>query len=131
VKKGNLFNSKINEVISKMGHTDLIVIADAGLPIPDGVERIDISLTKDVPTFIETLKVFLENFEAEGVILAEEIKSKNENVLSQIEELLEGIEVEYVSHEKFKKITKDAKGIIRTGECTPYANIILKSGVIF
>ncbi len=129
--KTKLFNADIIEVISKMGHTDEIVIGDAGLPIPEGVKRIDLAISEGNPTFMDVLKVLSEAFECEGYVLANEIKEKNENVETQIQDLLKGIESEYISHEAFKERTANAKAVIRTGECTPYANIILKSGVIF
>ena len=129
--KSQLLNADIIEIISKMGHTDEIVIADAGLPIPDGVKRIDLALVQGQPSFIDVLKVLLEQYECEGYLLAEEIKDKNPHVEEQIHALLDEKEVEYVSHEAFKNRTQNAKAVIRTGECTPYANVILKSGVIF
>lgn len=129
--KSKLLNADIIEVISKMGHTDEIVIADAGLPIPDGVKRIDLAVVQGEPTFIDVLKVLLDTYECEGYVLAEEIKEMNPHVEEQIHALLDDKEVEYVSHEVFKNMTRNAKAVIRTGECTPYANVILKSGVIF
>lgn len=131
MKKGNLFNSVINEVISKMGHTDMIVVGDSGLPIPNGVKRIDLALTKGIPGFMETLEILVDNLEVEAVILASEIKENNIEINDDIEKLFPNLEIQYVNHEDFKSITSEAKAIIRTGECTPYANIILKSGVIF
>ena len=129
--KNKLLNADIIEVISKMGHTDEIVIGDAGLPIPDGVKRIDLALTQGHPAFIGVLEALLNSYECEGFILAEEIKEKNAEIEKQVISLLSGKSVEYVSHEAFKERTKNAKAVIRTGECSPYANVILKSGVIF
>ena len=129
--KNKLLNADIIDVISKMGHTDEIVIGDAGLPIPDGVRRIDLAVTPGHPAFIEVLKAVLDTFECEGYVLAEEIKEKNPVIEGQIHALLEGKQVDYVSHEMFKRKTVKAKAVIRTGECSPYANVILRSGVIF
>lgn len=131
MKKNGILNSHISEVLSRLGHTDTIVISDCGLPIPDGVLRIDISLQRGQPSFQETLKVLLTDMIVEKVTLAEEIKGMNEKVNKMVLEHIEGNTVEYVSHETFKERTKHAKAIIRTGEITPYANIILHAGVIF
>ena len=112
----------------------LNMIADTcGLPIPDEVERIDLALAFGVPTFMQTLKVVAEDMKVEKIILAEEIKTQNPEVLRQVEELFAGaeIEVEFVSHTELKEKTWDCKAVIRTGEITPYANIILQSGCIF
>jgi D-ribose pyranase len=114
-----------------MGHTDEIVIADAGLPIPDGVKRIDLALVKGIPSFLDVLKILLKNYECEEYYLAEEIKENNPDIEKEIIKLLENKKNNYITHEEFKKRCKNVKAIIRTGECTPYANIILKSGVIF
>lgn len=131
MKKGKFLNADIMEVISKMGHMDEIVIGDAGLPIPDGVRRIDLAITPGNPEFIFVLKELLEVYACEGYVLAEEIQEKNPVVEAQIMELLPGMEGRYIPHEEFKQATRFAKAVIRTGECTPYANIILRSSVIF
>jgi len=133
MKKNGILNSDISRVLSYMGHTDCIAVGDCGLPIPDETERIDLALMFGVPTFMQTLKVVSEDMKIEKVILAEEIKDKNPKVLKEIEELFEGqeIEFEFVSHTELKEKTKDCKAVIRTGETTPYANIILQSGCIF
>ena len=133
MKKAGILNSDISRVLSYMGHTDTICIGDCGLPIPDEVERIDLALMFGVPTFMDTLKVVKEDMKIEKIVLATEIKEQNKEVLSQIEELFkgEGVEVEYVPHTELKAQTKDCKAVIRTGETTPYANIILQSGCIF
>ena len=116
-----------------MGHTDCICIGDCGLPIPDEVERIDLALAFGEPTFMRTLEIVAGDMKVEKIVLAEEIKTQNPNVLRQVEELFAGrnVEVEFVSHVELKERTFDCKAVIRTGEITPYANIILQSGCIF
>jgi D-ribose pyranase len=131
MKKGKMLNAHIMEVISKMGHTDAICIGDAGLPIPNGVERIDLALVMGVPSFLQVLDALLETFECESYVIADEITSMNHAMEEAIQQRLPDTNYTYVSHESFKEQCKDVKAIIRTGECTPYANIILKSGVIF
>lgn len=131
--RGKLLNSDIISTLARMGHTDQITIGDAGLPIPKGVRRIDIALEKGLPSFITTLDLISSNMVIEKVILAHEIKEYNPEILEQIAVIIAGknIEIEFVSHEFFKKLSGTNKAIIRTGECTPYANIILQSGVNF
>jgi D-ribose pyranase len=131
MKKGRFLNADIMEVISKMGHMDEIVIGDAGLPIPDGVRRIDLAIVPGTPEFILVLRELLQVYACEGYVLAEEILENNLEIRKQIQELLPEAEERYVPHEEFKAAMKHAKAVIRTGECTPYANIILRSGVIF
>ena len=133
MKKAGILNSEISRVLSYLGHTDCICIGDCGLPIPDETERIDLALAFGVPTFMQTLEVVAADMKIEKIVLAEEIKEQNPAVLSQIEALFAGqnVEVEFVSHVELKAQTRDCKAVIRTGETTPYANIILQSGCIF
>ncbi|MBS3987755.1 MAG: D-ribose pyranase [Erysipelothrix sp.] len=131
MKKHGILNSEISKVLSDLGHTDSICIADAGLPIPDGVRKIDISLKKGLPSFIETLKTVLNDMWVENIYLAEEIKTMNQEVNNEVCQLFPNIQPEYISHSDFKTLTKTCKVIIRTGEMTPYANVILTSNVNF
>lgn len=131
MKKLGILNSEIAKCLTDLGHTDQIVIGDAGLPIPEGVKKIDLALALSEPAFIRVLDEVLKDMEVEKVILAEEIKTQNQNQLEAINQYLDQQEVSFVSHEDFKQLTKNAKAIIRTGEATPYSNIILQSGVIF
>lgn len=133
MKKTGILNSDISRVLSYMGHTDQICIGDCGLPIPDEVERIDLALEFGVPTFMKTLEVVAKDMKIEKIILASEIREQNEKVLNEILEMFKEreIDIEYVTHSELKEKTKTCKAVIRTGETTPYANIILQSGCIF
>lgn len=131
MKKLGILNSEIAKCLVDLGHTDQIVIGDTGLPIPDEVKKIDLALALSEPAFIRVLDEVLKDMEVEKVILAEEIKEQNVSQLEAINNRLDNQEVSFVSHEEFKQLTKNAKAIIRTGEATPYSNIILQSGVIF
>lgn len=139
MKKGKLLNSNISSVISKLGHTDMITVCDSGLPIPNGVERIDLALTMGVPSFLETLEIVLTEQFVEVITIATEFKENNLKVYNEMIEIIKKVEKEQeniikiieVSHEDFKTLTSDSKAIVRTGEITPYSNIILHSGVVF
>lgn len=132
MKKLGILNSDIAKVLTDLGHTDKIAIGDAGLPVPDGVKKIDLALTLSEPSFLSVLQVVLSDMKVEAVVLAEEIKAQNAPQLAAVETALtEGETITYVSHEDFKEQLKEVKAVIRTGEATPYSNIILQSGVIF
>lgn len=131
MKKGKLLNSEISSVISQMGHTDSLTIGDCGLPIPKDVKRIDLALKYGVPSFLDTLDTVLEELCVEEIIIAEEIKEAAEQMYKEILNRFENVKVTMLKHEEFKVMTKDSHAVIRTGECTPYSNIILKSGVVF
>lgn len=139
MKKNTLLNADLSHCIATLGHTDEITICDAGLPIPTPSKRIDLALIKGIPTFIDTVKATLSEMQIEGVILAEEFKTISPKChaellhLIQIEEALreKPITISYLPHEAFKTRTHQSKAIVRTGECTPYANVIFQSGVVF
>lgn len=131
MKKGIMLNCEISAVIAKMGHTDTIVIADCGLPIPDTTKRIDISLTQGIPDFMTTLKAVLAELQVEEAYIAEEMQKISPKLLNAIENAIGNIPLKFIPHEELKHMSKASKACIRTGECTPYANIILKSGVTF
>lgn len=135
MKKNGILNSDISRVLSYMGHTDQIAVGDCGLPIPKETERIDLALKFGVPGFMEVLCEVKKEMKIEKIILAEEIKTKNPEILEQILQLFdraeEECEIEYVSHEELKEKTHTCKAVIRTGETTPYANIILQSACLF
>lgn len=135
MKRNGILNSDISRVLTYMGHTDRICVGDCGLPIPDETERIDLAVKFGVPTFMEVLKEVGADMKIEKIILAEEIKTINPKVLAEVEDFFAAQdvqpEVEFVSHVELKNLTKECKAVIRTGETSPYANIILQSGCIF
>lgn len=131
MKKIGIIHSELSRLISELGHTDTIVIADSGLPIPSDVKRIDLALKKGVPGYMETLDTILEEMQVERYTIADEMKSVNPDLHHRTEQALKEANGESVSHEQFKLLTRQAKAIIRTGECTPYANVILHAGVTF
>lgn len=132
MKKHGILNSDIAKILTDLGHTDRIAIGDAGLPIPAGVKKIDLAISLSDPSFIKILKVVLEDMKVEEAILAEEIKMHNPSQLKAVESaLIEEERLVFISHEAFKRELKNVKAVIRTGEATPYSNIILQSGVLF
>jgi D-ribose pyranase len=131
MKKTGVINAPISAVIAELGHMDTLTIADAGLPIPNGVHRIDLALTKGIPGFIDTLRVVLSEMQVEKVIVANEMKQVSPGILTEIQALIGDTSIDFVPHQQFKDLTKSSRAIIRTGEFTPYANIILVSGVVF
>ncbi|WP_416147611.1 D-ribose pyranase [Salipaludibacillus sp. HK11] len=129
MKKNGILNRDISSVLAKMGHTDTIAIADCGLPIPDHIPCIDLTIRQGMPSFIDVLDAVLEDMAVERLVLADEIKQNNEQINHYITK--KNISISYMSHELFKQQLSNVKAIIRTGENTPYANVILQSDVIF
>jgi len=131
MKKAGTLNQPLSAVIAGLGHMDQLVIGDAGLPIPREIQRIDLALTPGVPSFLETLRVLLEEIQVERAIVAEEMIEVSPDLHGQVQILLREIPLETIPHTEFKKLTNSARAVVRTGEFTPYANIILVSGVVF
>ncbi len=131
MKKIGVLNQPISSVIAGLGHMDTLVIADAGLPIPSETQRIDLALVDGIPTFLDTLRAVLREMEVERAIVAEEMLKVSPEVYEAIKELLDDVPIETVTHLILKEQTHSAQAVIRTGEFTPYANIILVAGVVF
>jgi D-ribose pyranase len=132
MKRHGHLNREVSRILARMGHTDSIVIADCGLPVPNGVECIDLSLTLGEPAFVRVLESVLADFKVERAIFASEAREQNPAVMNRASMLAgEGVDVDFVMHERLKELSHQAKGVIRTGEATPFANVILYSGVIF
>ena len=134
MKKTPLLNVALSRLIASLGHGDIVVIGDAGLPVPPGVELIDLALTHGVPDFISTLKVVLSEMQVESHALAKEIRDKQPTALTALDALHDERELgrrDMLSHEQFKVLSRQARAIVRTGECQPYCNIALVAGVTF
>ncbi|MEN6480980.1 MAG: D-ribose pyranase [Anaerolineaceae bacterium] len=131
MKKSTLLNSDLSYIIATLGHTDMLVIADAGLPIPSSTERVDLALVRGVPGAIETLSAVLSEMQVERVILAKEAQEINPDFEKSVRDLLPDVPVDFVSHDELTRLSANSRAVVRTGECKSYANVILVSGVAF
>jgi D-ribose pyranase len=131
MKIQGILNSDISAILSFMRHTDTITVGDCGLPVPHGVECVDLAVRFGLPGLVDVLSEIKKDMKIEKVILASEIKTQNPDMNRQISELFIGCEMVYIPHMQFKKQTADSKAVIRTGEATAYANVILQSACIF
>lgn len=135
MKKTTLINRPLSNTIAGMGHLDMLVIGDASLPVPVGPESIDLAVCKGVPRFLETLEATLSELEVEveKAYIDEESKTKSPDVRTALVALLEkhGIQFESIAHRELQQMVPNAKAVVRTGEYTPYCNIVLISGVVF
>lgn len=129
MKKQGILNSHLAKIFADLGHTDRVVIADCGLPIPDGVQRVDLSLRLGEPSFLDVLDAVESDMVIERITIAEEIMTHNPSIANELKDKYKQIDL--CDHETFKQEVAKAKVVIRTGEATPYANVILHAGVIF
>jgi len=127
LKKG-ILNPAINSLLSRVRHTNTLVIADRGFPYWPGIETIDISLVDDIPRVLDVLAAIRPNFAIDAAFMAEEFRSSNtRETQAEFAKALSGIVIAYEPHVEFKKRVPRAVGLIRTGDTTQYANIILES----
>jgi len=131
VKKSGILNRELSRIVASMGHGDYMVISDAGLPLPKNVEVVDVSVSENIPRFLDVLNSVLAELKVEKAIVAKEMKISSSQVFSKVEGLLPGVEIKEISHKEFKKEISPARAVVRTGEFTPYSNIILVSGTVF
>ncbi|BCS89799.1 D-ribose pyranase [Pseudodesulfovibrio sediminis] len=139
MKKAKLINSEISYVIAKLGHFDCLTVCDAGLPVPPGVQRIDLAVTEGVPSFMDTVRAIVSELQIESVELAKEFPQASLGCYQELADFLKQTGVErgrempvfFVPHEEFKVNSAKSVAIVRTGEFTPYANVTFTSGVVF
>ncbi|CAN5842453.1 D-ribose pyranase [soil metagenome] len=129
MKKSGIINAQLAYALARLGHTDEVVVCDAGFPIPPGPEFVDLTFKFGVPPFEIVLLGLLEELVIEGATAAKEVKEQN----PQAHELLASRlpDLKFVSHEDMKHMSSAARVVVRTGEATPYANIVLRCGVPF
>ncbi|MCH2078136.1 MAG: D-ribose pyranase [Rhodobacteraceae bacterium] len=125
MKKTGILNAELSHVVASLGHGQMLVIGDAGLPVPPGVPCIDLAVRAGVPSFWDVLDTVLTEMEVERAIVATEASPE---VMASFTPRLP---TESVSHETLKSLTSDAIAVVRTGETVPYTNVVLVSGVVF
>nr|WP_245362868.1 D-ribose pyranase [Pseudomonas sp. BP8] len=129
-----MLNIALSRTIAGLGHGDILLIGDAGLPVPAGVELIDLAVTPGLPDFASVLRVVVSEMQVERHVLAEEIFQVVPPGLAEVEALFDQSLLgtrERLPHSEFKVLSRQAKVIVRTGECQPYSNIALIAGVTF
>ncbi|AEF94753.1 D-ribose pyranase [Desulfotomaculum nigrificans CO-1-SRB] len=130
MKKHGILHRELAALIASLGHGDAIVVADSGLPVPPGVTCIDLAVTKNVPGFLPVLEAIMYELVVERAVVARELEN-NPELRQAIADKVAPVELQTVTHENLKQLSQKARAVIRTGEWTPYANIILYAGVAF
>ncbi|BFV60780.1 D-ribose pyranase [Kitasatospora sp. CMC57] len=133
MRTDGLWHPRLLQLISSLGHGDLLVVADPGLPVPPGVESIDLVWRRGDPPFLQVLEAVLDELVVEHADLAEELTDPA--LLAGLDSRFEqhGLtdQVGRLPHERLKELTRSARAVVRTGEATPYANVVLRAGVPF
>lgn len=131
MRRSGLQHGRLSAIVAAMGHGDRLVIADAGLPIPRGVECVDLAVCEGVPRFLDVLQAVCSELAVERIVIARELAEGNPRLAAQVAEQAGAGDPAAVPHEEFKALAAGAAAIVRTGEFTPYANVILVGGVAF
>ena len=126
--KTGILNPAINSLISRVRHTNTLVIADRGFPFWPQIETVDISLVDDIPKVLDVVRAIRSNFVAGRAFMAEEFLAANSNEIRlEFEQALSGVPLVFEPHVQFKKLVPQAIGLIRTGDTIQYANLIIES----
>ena len=128
MKRGGIVNARLAGELAGLGHTDLVVVCDVGFPIPPGSTVVDLAFRFGVPSFRTVLFGLLEEIVVEGATAAEEVRD-NPDAAGLLRESLP--DLGFVTHQELKRMSANAKLVVRTGEATPFSNVILRCGVAF
>lgn len=128
MRRDGLWHPDLARYVAAMGHGEEIVIADPGLPLPD-TDRIDLVWRRGEPPFLPVLQAVLAELVVEAAFVAEEARDRN--LVAGLKSTLGSIPTERITHEVLKERARTAVVAVRTGETTPYANVILRCGVPF
>lgn len=131
MKKTGVLNKELSAIVASMGHTDMLLVCDAGFPIPNNACRVDLALCEGIPSLTDTLNVILRELAVEKIIVEQETKDVNPGLFNQVMELFIHTAVDIVPHDQLKRMAENSKAVVRTGECTPYGNLILIGGVVY
>jgi D-ribose pyranase len=128
MKRGGILHPGLNRILSETGHTDLLTICDRGFPVPSGPERLDLALVDDLPTVVDVFSAIYAEFVIDCVIVTEEMAEASPERYEALQAVFQGLRFRVVTHARFKEICPESRAVIRTGDTTPYANLMIVSG---
>ena len=129
MKEAGMLNGQIDAALTRQGHTDLLMVVDAGFPCPDHVELIDIALSEGVPRVLDVLAELRKVHSVEKIVMAQETLDQNPTHFKKVSAAFgAGVKVEVIQHTELKERSHKAKTIIRTGDFTAWGNVMLVSG---
>jgi D-ribose pyranase len=128
MKKGGILNPALSHLLASTGHTDYFTICDRGYPVPVGPERIDLALVEGIPTVLDVLRAVADEWHLDRVVIAQEMTEVSPQRVEELRAILGEVPLQVMSHLELKRLSQTAKATVRTGDTTPYANIIVVSG---
>lgn len=130
MKRTGILHGELSRIIAELGHGQALVVADYGLPVPEGVLRIDLAVRQGLPALLDVLAAIRGELEVESAVVAMELVEANPDYWRRLRDLV-ACPVELIPHVTFKSACAQAAAIVRTGEWTPYANVLLRAGAVF
>jgi D-ribose pyranase len=131
MKRGGILNPAICSLLAELGHMDEVLIVDAAFPLPSDAHVIDLTLTPGIPRFLDVVRAVSEELVIEGITIASELSEYSPKMYQELIKTVGNVEVEEVTHHEFREQAEGVKGIIRTAEFTPYANVRILCGSPF
>lgn len=131
MKKGGILNPAICSLLAELGHLDELLIVDASYPLPPDGHVIDLTLTPGIPRFLDVLRAVAEELVIESITVASEMEEYSPKIYQEMLRIVGDVDVDHVPHHEFKEQSEGVKGIIRTAEFTPYANVRILCGCPF
>jgi D-ribose pyranase len=131
MKKGGILNPAICSLLAELGHTDELLIVDAAYPLPTDGHVIDLTLTPGIPRLFDVMRAVAEELVIESVAVPAEMKEYSSRLYQELVRILGDVDIDEVPFHEFKEQSLDVKGIIRTAEFSPYANVRIVAGSAF
>ena len=128
MKKGGILHPEICKLLAASGHTDYITICDRGFPVPEGPSRIDLALVDNMPTVLDVLRAVAAEWTLDRVIITQEMTEISPQHVAAIRAIVGDVPLDVRSHLELKHLSRTARGTIRTGDTTPWGNILIVSG---
>jgi D-ribose pyranase len=130
MKRSGILNDRLSGSLAALGHGDILLVVDAGFPIPRDADRIDLSITRDLPDLRTVLRLVHAELFVERVLLAAEMSEFNPPLDSFVRGEFAEADIDPQPHtEMLSTIARQAKTIVRTGAFDPWGNIGLVCGV--
>ena len=129
MKKTGVINSVLSGALAGLGHTDLLILSDAGFPVPKGVKLIDLALRPGSPRTTDILEVVNQEIVVEGLIVAEESQEHSAHLLAWLGTHFPDVVMERIPHVEFKRLSASGKAMVRSGDVLAYSNVIVRVGV--
>ncbi|WP_405574984.1 D-ribose pyranase [Streptomyces sp. NBC_01167] len=129
MKKTGILNRHLAGALAELGHGDLVLVCDAGMPVPDGPRVVDLAFRAGIPSFADVLDGLLDELVIEGATAASEVTEANPEAAHLLAQRLPGLD--FITHDELKARSATARLVVRTGEARPYANVLLRCGVFF